>query len=75
MHLRQGGEGSSREEVPEVEVEQKEDGSFITHSHLRLQVTFATGKNGRKSEQIGFISHPPSGRRWSRSRGSVLRYE
>ena len=25
-----------------MEVEQKNDGSFITHSHLRLQVTFKT---------------------------------
>ena len=39
-YLRQGGEGSSREEIPEVDVEQKEDGSFITRSHLRVQVAF-----------------------------------
>ena len=25
------------EEAPEIEVEQKNDGSFVTHSHLRLQ--------------------------------------
>ena len=30
------------QEAPEIEVEQKNDGSFITHSHLRLQVTFKT---------------------------------
>jgi len=34
---KQGGEGSISEESPEVEVEQKNDGSFVTHSHLRLQ--------------------------------------
>ena len=47
-----------------MDVEQKEDGSFITHSHLRLQVTIATGKNGStplKSGQIGFISHSQAG--------------
>ena len=38
---RQGLEGSLRDDSAEVEVEQKEDGSFITHSHLRIQVTFA----------------------------------
>ena len=42
QHPRQGGEGSIREEAPEIEVEQKNDGSFVTHSHLRLQVTFRT---------------------------------
>merc|ERR1719234_2104744 len=35
---KQGGEGSIREESPEIEVEQKNDGSFVTHSHLRIQV-------------------------------------
>ena len=47
-----------------MDVEQKEDGSFITHSHLRLQVTFATGKDGSKplkSGQIGFISCSQAG--------------
>merc|ERR1719234_1777366 len=34
---KQGGEGSISEEVPEIEVEQKNDGSFVTHSHLRIQ--------------------------------------
>merc|ERR1719234_2047601 len=35
---KQGGEGSIREESPEIEAEQKNDGSFVTHSHLRIQV-------------------------------------
>merc|ERR1719361_1738003 len=34
---KQGGEGIASEESPEVEVEQKDDGSFVTHSHLRIQ--------------------------------------
>ena len=28
-----------RSESPEVEVEQKEDGSFVTHSHLSIKAT------------------------------------
>jgi len=35
--VKQGGEGSLRDDSAEVEVEQKLDGSFITHSHLRIQ--------------------------------------